>query len=99
TRAAGVTWKESPYSAKAMVNRLWEYYFGVGLIDPVEEASAENPPSHPELLDELGRAFADHNFDIRFMIRTFLMTQAYQRGSRMTHPSQEDPRLFARFMV
>jgi hypothetical protein len=97
--AAWVTSKDNPYFAKAMVNRLWEYYFGVGLIDPIEELSAENQPSHPDLLDELGHAFAEHNFDVKFLIRTFLMTQAYQRGSRMTHKSQEDPRLFARFMV
>jgi hypothetical protein len=94
-----VTSKDNPYFAKAMANRLWEYYFGVGLVDPVDEATSENQPSHPELLDDLGRAFAEHNFDIKFMIRAFLMTQAYQRGSRMTDKSQEDPRLFARFAV
>jgi hypothetical protein len=99
TLARWVTSKDNPYFARAMANRLWEYYFGVGIVDPVDEATIDNHPSHPELLGEVARAFADHDFDVKFLIRSFLMTQAYQRESRVTHPSQADLRLYGRFAV
>ena len=79
---------------------MWGYFFGIGLTDPVDGFGAEdNPPSHPELLDELTRAFVAHKFDLKFLIRAVVGTKAYQRTSRQTHPAQTDPRLFARMPV
>src|SRR5262249_30835518 len=60
---------DNPFFARAAVNRLWEYFFGTGLTDPVDEQGDHNPPSHPELLDEMARQFADHGFDLKYMIR------------------------------
>jgi hypothetical protein len=90
---------KNPYFARAGVNRLWEYFFGTGLIDPVDEQGAHNPPSHPELLDELARQFADHEFDLRYLIRAIVASQAYQRTSIASHPGQDDPHLFARMTI
>jgi hypothetical protein len=88
---------DNPWFARAAVNRLWHYFFGLGLIDPVDGLGAEdNPPSHPELLDELVRQFIAHDFDLKYMIRAITGSQTYQRSSRQTHPGQSDPRLFAR---
>jgi hypothetical protein len=99
-RAVLADWLTRPdnqWFARAAVNRVWHGLFGVGLIDPVDGlGAAENAPSHPELLDELARAFIEQRFDVKFLIRAIVGTKAYQRTSRQTHPSQADPRLFAR---
>jgi hypothetical protein len=76
---------------------LWHYFFGVGLIDPVDGLGIEdNAPSHPELLDELVRQFVAHKFDVKYLMRAIVLSQTYQRSSRQTHPRQAAPRLFAR---
>ena len=88
---------DNPWFARAAVNRLWHYFLGVGLIDPVDGLGTEdNPPSHPELLDELVRQFVAHDFDLKFLIRAIAGSSTYQRSSRQTHPRQAEPRLFAR---
>jgi hypothetical protein len=78
---------------------VWGQLFGVGIVDPVDDFNEKNPPSHPELLDELAKAFTDAGFDLKFLVRAVCRTRAYQRTSRRTHPSQDDPRLFARMAV
>jgi Protein of unknown function (DUF1553) len=91
---------ENPYFARAAVNRLWGYLFGTGLVDPVDEQGEHNPPSHPELLDELARQFAGHGFDLKHLLRVLVASQAYQRSS-LVGPGglEEEPRLFARMAV
>ena len=91
---------KNPWFARAAVNRMWHYFLGFGLIDPVDDLGADdNPPSHPELLDELARQLAAHDFDLKYLIRAITGSQTYQRTSRQTHPGQKDPRLFARAAV
>jgi hypothetical protein len=88
---------DNPWLSRALVNRLWHYFFGVGLIDPVDGLGMEgNPPSHPKLLDELSRQFVAHRFDLKYLIRAITLSRAYQRSSKLTHPRQAEPRLFAR---
>jgi hypothetical protein len=101
-RAAFARWltdRGNPFFARAAVNRVWAQLFGVGLIDPVDDFGPHNPASHPEVLDELARAFAQNGFDLKFLYRSLTRTRAYQRTSRLTHPSQKDARLFARMNV
>jgi hypothetical protein len=98
TRPTLVEWMtaaDNPYFAKAAVNRLWAHLFGVPLVEQAD-GSGEGPAGYPELLDELAREFAAHNFDVKFLIRAITASRAYQRTSAVTHPSQTDPRLFAR---
>jgi hypothetical protein len=94
-----MTAANNPYFARNAVNRLWASFFGIGLIEPVDEPGPDNPPSHPELLDDLAHAFVEHKFDVKFMIRAITATQAYQLSSAATHSSQGDPRQFARMTV
>jgi hypothetical protein len=97
TLAGWMTGPENPYFARAAVNRLWAYFFGTGLIDPVDEmVGGERKASHPEVLDLLAREFASHRFDVKFLIRTIAATRAYQLSSAATHKSQDDRTLFAR---
>ncbi len=91
---------ENPWFARAGANRVWHHFFGSGLIEPVDGlGSADRPPSHPELLDELSRQFASHGYDLKYLIRAILASRTYQRTSRQTHAGQADRRLFARAQV
>lgn len=97
TLAEWMTRKDNPYFARAAVNRLWGYFFGSGIIDPIDEiVGGEHEASHPQLFDELARQFAEHNFDLKFLIRAITASRAYQLSSLATHKSQDDPRQFAR---
>ena len=97
--AEWITARDNPYFAKALVNRVWEQFFGIGLVDPVDDMEADNLPSHPELLEELAMAFAQAGFDLKFLIRAITLSQAYQRSSAGTGGDPEELRLFARMPV
>jgi hypothetical protein len=94
-----VTAPDNPYFARAAVNRMWAHFFGVGLVDPVDDFREDNPPSHPELLDDLARAFVASGHDLGYLIRAICRSRAYQRTSARTHPSQDQTRLPARMGV
>jgi hypothetical protein len=89
----------NPYFARAAVNRIWTYLFGTGLTEPMDEQGDHNPPSHPELLDELARQFTAHQYDLKYLLRALVASQAYQRTSVSDHPGQDNPRLFARMAI
>lgn len=91
-----LTSRDNPYFAKAAVNRVWGRLFGVGIVDPVDDFSEANIASHPALLQELADAFAESNYDLKFLLRVLTATEAYQLTSRVSDPSQEPPHLFAR---
>jgi hypothetical protein len=95
-----VTAPGNPYFARATANRLWALFFGTGLVDPVDDmVGSDRVPSHPDLLDELAQQFIAHQFDLKYLIRAITLSEAYQRTSVRTHPSQDDPRLFARMAL
>jgi hypothetical protein len=97
TLAAWITAKDNPYFARAGANRIWAYYFGTGLVEPVDEmVGGTSTSSHPKLLDLLAKEFADHDFDIKYLIRAITATKAYQLTSAKSHKSQDDRTLFAR---
>jgi hypothetical protein len=99
TLADWVTSPTNAYFAKATVNRLWAQFFGRGLVDPVDDFDEANVPSHPELLEELAEAFAQHEYDLKLVIRAITASRAYQLTSRQSHASQVEPRLLARAAV
>ena len=57
--AKWITSKDNPYFAKSYVNRIWGYLTGVGIIEPLDDIRAGNPPTNPALLDYLTREFID----------------------------------------
>ncbi|MDB5353496.1 MAG: Protein of unknown function (DUF1553)/Protein of unknown function [Planctomycetota bacterium] len=86
---------ERAFFAKAIVNRLWNRVFGVGLVMPLDQMHSENPPSHPELLQWLARDTIDHQYDLHRLIRGLVLSRAYARTSRWESAERPDPRLFA----
>lgn len=94
--AGWLTAAQNPYFARNLANRTWAHFFGLGIVEPVDEPGAENPPSHPELLDELAAALTEAKFDQRVLIRAIAASRAYNLTSKQTHETQSDPRRFAR---
>jgi hypothetical protein len=76
--AEWLTARDNPFFAKAMANRMWSYFMGKGIIDPVDDIRASNPPSNPALLDALTQDFIAHGFDLRELMRTIVGSRAYQ---------------------
>lgn len=87
---------DNPYFARSFVNRVWAHYFGVGLVDPVDNFSVANPPTNARLLDALARDFVEHNFDLRYIERTILNSRTYQLSSTPNAANQFDKNNFAR---
>ncbi|MCI0684267.1 MAG: DUF1549 and DUF1553 domain-containing protein [Gemmataceae bacterium] len=84
TRTVLADWMTSPknpYFAKATVDTVWQYFFGVSLLEPIIEPSDDSPITHPELLNDMAQSLIDHEFDLKFLIRAIVHTQAYQRSS------------------
>lgn len=88
---------DNPFFARAMVNRVWAHYLGRGIVDPPDNLSPLNPPSHPKLLDELSRRFIQSGFDLRWLHRTILQSRTYQQGHEANATNGQDRRNYARF--
>lgn len=97
--AGWMTSPNNPYFARAMVNRLWRHFFGRGIVQPVDDMHAANPPSHPELLDLLSRRFVESGFDLKFLCRAIVRSRAYQRTSRPGDAPERQAVLFGRMSV
>ena len=69
---------DNPYFARAVVNRVWAQYMGRGLVHPVDNMSASNKPSHPELLDALAKQFVARKFDLKWLTRELVSSKTYQ---------------------
>ncbi len=78
-RAELAAWITShPYFTEAIVNRMWSYFFGRGIVDPVDDFRSTNPPSHPALLDALACDFEAHGYDLKHLIRKIVRSRTYQ---------------------
>jgi Protein of unknown function (DUF1549)/Protein of unknown function (DUF1553) len=90
---------DNPFFARSFVNRIWGHYFGVGLVDPVDDFSQANPPSNARLLDALAKDFIAHNYDIRHIERTILVSRTYQNSSVPNETNRFDKVNYARSYV
>ncbi|MEW4486785.1 DUF1553 domain-containing protein [Thalassoglobus sp. JC818] len=77
-----LTSEENPYFARTIVNRVWKEFMGRGLIEPTDDIRSTNPPTHPELLEQLEFEFRRSNFRLKPLIRLIASSDAYQRSSR-----------------
>ena len=96
--AAWLTSPENPYFAKSAVNRFWSYLFGRGIIDPVDDIRAGNPPSNLALLDALTTDFVQHGHDLRQLLRTLCQSRAYQLSIVPNKWNEDDQINFSRAM-
>lgn len=96
--AAWLTDPQNPYFARSYVNRLWAYLLGIGLIDPIDDIRAGNPPTNPELLDHLTRSFVESGFDVRQAIRQICNSRTYQLSVVPNQWNEDDTLNYARAM-
>jgi hypothetical protein len=90
---------ENPYFAKAWVNRVWAAYFGRGIVDPADDLNLANAPSNAELFDYLATAFVQHGFDMKWLHREILQSDAYQRSWQANETNKLDEKNFSRAMI
>ena len=98
-RTALVEWmleKDNPYFAKAIVNRIWAAYFGIGIVDPVDDFRESNPPSNAPLLDWLAKDFVENGYDLKHLMRRILHSRTYQSSSLPNATNSGDHRNFSR---
>jgi hypothetical protein len=96
--AQWLTSKDNPFFAKAIANRIWSYFFGKGIIDPVDDIRASNPASNPALLEALTKDVLDHNFDLQQLMRTIVNSRTYQASFMTNERNQNDRDNFSHAM-
>jgi hypothetical protein len=85
TFAKWIVARDSPTTARAFVNRLWQAYYGIGIVETSEDFGTQSsPPSHPELLDWLAVEFMDRNWDIKAIQRLIVTSSTYRQSSGVT---------------
>lgn len=88
--AQWLTAEANPYFATSYANRLWSYFLGVGLIEPVDDVRAGNPPSNPELLRRLTDELVNSDFDVRALMRVICQSRVYQQSVRTNRWNADD---------
>jgi hypothetical protein len=91
-----LTSPSNPWFARNLANRVWAHLLGVGIVEPVDDVRATNPPSNPELLDALAKHLVASKFDVRALIRTITASRAYQLSSKPNATNSADGRNFSR---
>lgn len=90
---------ENPFFGRNISNIIWQHFFGVGIVDPVDDVRISNPPSNPELLDALAKKLTEYNYDMRKFVKDLTMSQTYQRTSLANESNETDKRNFSHAMV
>jgi hypothetical protein len=90
-RHAFARWISShPYFAEAAVNRVWSWFFGRGLVEPVDDFRSTNPSTHPELLERLAADFREHGHDLRRLMRLIVTSRTYQLSGIPNETNKND---------
>lgn len=90
--ARWMTHPDHPLLARVMVNRIWAWHFGQGLVaSPSNFGLRGDPPSHPELLDGLSRAWIDQGWSMKWLHRQIMLSDTYRMQSSYGAVSPRDP--------
>lgn len=92
-----ITSPTNPYFARATANRVWRHFMSTGIVEPVDDFRASNPPSNEALLDALAQDLVDHGFDIRHLMKRILSSHVYQLSSMTTDQNRDDGRFYSHF--
>jgi hypothetical protein len=94
--AAWLTSPDNPYFTRAIVNRVWANFFGLGLVEPVDDLRATNPASNEPLLAALCEFTIQEGYDLKKLMRLILLSETYARSSLPLPENRDDRRWFAR---
>jgi hypothetical protein len=97
--AAWLTSPENPYFTRAIVNRVWANYFGIGLVEAVDDLRLTNPASNEELLAAAAKFLVENRYDLKQLMRAILQSETYQRASLPLAENKADERFYSRYYV
>ena len=92
-RAVLVKWlasPENPYFATSIANRVWAHFFGIGIVEPVDDIRVSNPASNPELFEALGEKLTSYKYDFKQLVRDICNSNTYQRASQANESNETD---------
>ena len=92
-----MTSPKNPYFARTLVNRMWRNFMGRGLVEPVDDFRATNPPTNAPLLDALATDFVDHGYDLHHLIRRITSSATYQLSSIPIQGNKHDKMAYSRY--
>lgn len=87
---------ENPFFARNLANIVWAHFFGKGIIEPVDDVRVSNPPSNPELLDELAKRFTTYKYDFKKLVRDICTSRTYQLATASNATNESDTRNFTK---
>jgi hypothetical protein len=93
-------WLTSPdnrYFSRSIANRVWANFFGVGLVEKVDDMRVTNPASNELLLDAVADYLVTEKFDLKKLVRAILTSSSYQRSSRTVEGNETDDRFYSRY--
>jgi len=99
-RIALATWltsPENPYFARSITNRVWASYYGVGLVESVDDLRVSNPASNEELLTAAAKFLVENKFDVKSLMKIILESNAYQRASQPLEGNKDEKRFYSRY--
>jgi hypothetical protein len=86
---------ENPYFATSVANRVWDHFFGIGIVNPVDDVRISNPASNPELYKALGDKLTSYSYDFKQLVRDICNSKTYQRASERNASNESDDLNFA----
>ncbi len=89
--------KDNPFFAYSLVNRYWKHFFDRGIVEPEDDMRATNPPSNPELLNQLAQHFINSGFDLKDLVRTICKSNTYQLSALPNEYNLKDKQNFSRY--
>ena len=93
--AAWLTSNNNAQFARNAANIVWAHFFGIGIVEPVDDIRVSNPPSNPELFEALGDRLVSYNFDIRPLARDICNSRTYQLSTHRNESNRLDERHFS----
>jgi len=94
--AAWLTAPDNPYFTRSVVNRVWANFFGIGLVEPVDDLRTSNPASNEKLLAALAAFTVEKGYDLKALMRLVLLSETYRRSSEPLPHNRDDRKWFAR---
>lgn len=91
-----MTGPRNPWFARNLANRVWSHFLGRGLVEPVDDVRATNPPSHSELLDALSEYVVQNKYDLHALIRVITSSRVYQLSSQPNATNERDEQNYSR---
>ena len=95
--AEWLTAPENPYFSRSITNRVWANFFGVGLVEAVDDMRTSNPASNQALLEAASDYLVEHDYNLKALMRVILQSHTYQRSSLPLAENKDETRFYSRY--